>query len=310
MSEDKAIIQSRGRKDMLWAIVVIVAALGGVYEYQQITTPLDEAIIFLSPTTKDTSVKAPENIEPQPVPNENKENKNQENKDKQALKELLNYMDEINAKANQLISYEGNALSHIKGLPTVKEAIKPDTHIFEDGKIEIYDSQKGVVDVVDTKAPGDDAKLKQNVAEETKAENTSDETTQMSAQEQAEAIAHQQVQQQVAMDLQKVAEDGEEAPVVLLPGMGVPAVTNSDEEAEETIDLNETTDEIVTDAEKINRAMQQVEMLNIEGLVPQAEAPVQTESAKLPQTDAEVRILGDDGADGGVINMLNQITRQ
>lgn len=307
MSEDKAIIQSRGRKDMLWAIVVIVATLGGVYEYQQITAPLDEAIIFLSPTTKDTSAKAPEVEEPKPVPTVKEENKKQENKDKQALKELLNYMDEINDKANQLVSYEGGALSHIKGSPTVAEAIKPDTRIFEDGKIEIYDSQKGVVDVVDTKSSSNNDQPKQDVVEETKTENTSEETTQMSEQEQAEALAHQQVKQQVAMDLQKVAENGEEAPVVLLPGMDIPEVTNSEEETEETIDLNEITDEIVTDAEKINRAMQQVEMLNIEGLVPQAEAPVQTESAKLPQTDAEVRILGDDGADGGVINMLNQI---
>lgn len=301
MSEDKAVIQSRGKKDILISIAIMVAAIGSVYEYQQATALLDEAVIFLTPVITETKDKIPEAkpLKKEPI----KENNNRQN-----LKEFLDYIDKTNDKAKELVTYEGSVLSNIKGLPAVTEAIKPDPHIFEDGKIEIYDSQKGVIDVVDAKSSTSSDKPKQDVAEEAKPEDAPEAVTPMSEQEQAEAIAQQQIEKQVARDLQKAAETGDEAPVVLLPGMGVPSVADS--KSEETIDLNQTVDETTTDMEKINRAMQQVEMLNIEGLVPQAETTVSAESAKLPQTNAEVRILGDDGADGGVINMLNQITHQ
>ena len=296
MSEDKAVIRARGRKDMLEALVMLVMTIGGVYEYQQITAPLDEAIIFLSPSAVAAPKQTPEDVTPQPAAETQPE----------AFKAFFNYMDKVNEQANQLISYEGSALSHIKRAPEVAKTVKPDTHVFQDGKIEVYDSEKGVVAVVDTKSPRDDVKNKQSMAEEpAKADNSAEEADNpIAEQEKQEALAQQQVQQQVEKELQKVAETGDDAPVVLLPGMSVPAVTD---DAEETIDLTETSDEITTDMEKINRAMRQIEELNIEGLVP--EAPVTEQPAKLPQTNAEVKILEDDGAGGGVINMLNQITR-
>ena len=273
MSDDVSVIKSRGRRDVLWAMVAIVAAIGGVFEYQQATMPLDEAIIFLSPVQTEPVVQKV--IEPQPVTDDHR----------QALREFLDYMDEANDKANQLVSYEGSALSRIKGAPTVTETIKPDAHIFQDGKIEIYDSEKGVVDVVDTKAPANDDKVKPDVVEEqAKPDDTTEEATRLNEQEQAELIAQQQVQRQVEKDLQQVAENGDEAPVVLLPGVGVPPVAES--EAEETIDLTKTVDDTTADMEKINRAMRQVEQLNIEGLVP--EAP---NSIRMSETQSEPAVV-------------------
>ena len=301
MADDKSVIEARGKKNMLWAIVTLVAVTGSLYEYHQQTAPLDELVIFLpqpSPKTLKTKENAPKTETPKaeiiaPTSQE-------------TFKEFFAYMEKINEQANKLISYEGSALSHIKRAPAIAKTVTSDTQIFEDGKIEIYDSQKGVIDVVDTKSSANRNKDNGEAdKEQIEIKNSGEETPKMSEQEQQEAIAQQKIQQQVAKDLEKAAETGEEAPVVLLPGIGIPSVAKDEEE---TIDLEQISDEVTTDAEKINRAMEQVEKLNIDGLVPELRPQETSESAEAKKADTEIKILEDDGADGGVINMLNQIT--
>ena len=332
MANDASVTKARAKKDLLWALVVLCVAMGGVYEYLRFTAPWDETTIFLSPMMAETT----ETTEKQPALEPQKEAKTSApavEENKEALVEFLAYMDKVNAQVDEILARENNVLSHIHTQPQKVQKNKDDVHVFQDGKIEIYDSEKGVVDVVSEGQTQDKAQSqpqsqpqekttpaqnkepaqeKTEVKKEPEVKEVTEQQEELQAQEKANVEAQEKLQQQVQKDLQNVVENGGEAPVVLIPGLGVPAAQNITEDEEVDLDNIKKlpVDEVEADMQVIGKAMEQIDSINIDDLhnmtLQQMEQKA-NESMKQLHERANITVETDDQADDGAVNMLQQI---
>lgn len=292
---DTVRIRAKYRLKLLFMLLVFVIFVGVFWEYQRMTQPLDEvAVIYVNGDNAAEVVVVPEVVnetavpseaaqtnentpsadaqkdENQPAPQVAEENK--ENDNSQALPEFLNALKHTQEVVEQA-QYSEPVLNKIIQAEPKTEPQSAEPKVFQDGKIEVYDSTKGVVGVVEE--PKVEAKpevkvenVKENVEvkEEAKPEpklqeeevkEVSDKAKQVVqdvaeaandavetaveakdeakdlVKEEIEAVIEQEksaaekaeesVRQRVNYDLGQVEEAGEEAPIVLIPGLTSPA---------------------------------------------------------------------------------------
>lgn len=311
MSNDNTtVIKARGRRDILTALVILCAVVGGVFEYQQAKAPLDEATFFLTLTNiQDIATEAQQT---EAAVSSVQEKKFAAEINPQAASEFFSYMDDVHAKVDKLMEREGSVLDYIQTIPEVPQKAQENKKVFQDGQIEIYDSEAGVVAVVDeTKSadaqenhPDDAAASQPN--DKSQAESAAAEETEQKVEQNA-AEAQQKVKQQVAQDLLQATNDGEEAPVVLLPGMGIPAPAKNADEEEINLEDNAVnlTDEVAEDMKVINKAMEEIDLIKIDDLseITQHLNDSEETASELPNPAN----LSDDADNAEAVNMLQQI---
>ncbi|MBR2273251.1 MAG: hypothetical protein IJ864_00220 [Alphaproteobacteria bacterium] len=148
--------------------------------------------------------------------------------DPKNLNDFLDYLQTLRQQAEDVVLVP-SALEQIKQIEPKLPEPQKSVPIFEDGKIEIYDSEKGVIGVIDDHS----AEQKNSVtqSEETEALQSSSKKADeevalkkelaevVESQFQAEQSAERLVRERVQEDIYQVETSGDEAPIVLIPGL-------------------------------------------------------------------------------------------
>lgn len=154
---ETARIKALGRVKLLTVVLFLLILIGGYIEWQRVNKPLDEAIVVYKITDKAAVDNKPDNVGNLPVAEkkkgvaiENKDSnganaKNLDVKNNDIVGEFLKDIDLINAKLDE-VKKPNSALDNIIPLE-VKENVKKDEIIFEDGKIEIFNDKNEKVAV-------------------------------------------------------------------------------------------------------------------------------------------------------------------
>lgn len=249
--ENISISKARNKRNIIALLVIVSFVCGGIFEYQQATFPLDEAVIFLSPTDvaeQDTTVT-------NPIIEQDQSSAIAQDNNPQALQDFLGYIDEINQTTDEILSHKNNVLDNIHATETDVSQTPKVKPVFAEGKIEIYDSERGIIDVVDEGKSDsfeqDLTDITNEVANETVSKMAEDE-------ELADKKATQVLQEQVFQTVKDITDNGEQAPVVLLPGVGIPAANIDAENEEINLEINSTS-EIEKDMRFINGAIADAE---------------------------------------------------
>lgn len=301
-NENTSIIKARRKRGVLVALVILCAVIGSVFEYQQATAPLDETTFFVVPQ----EVPLIDENDGQVLVSATPEIKEEKPVNQQALKEFFGYWDQVDAKVEELSHRDGSVLNHIHAAPLLPQEAQENKKVFQEGQIEIYDNEQGVIAVVDEKKSADAAP---NHAVNDNTAQTDNDATEASEPKPESEVgeAQQKLQQQVSEDLLKAAHEGEEAPVVLIPGMGVPAPTDhlSEEEIVLTEQSDEPSDMVHDDMKVINKAMEEIDLIKIDDLSDMTKHLDESgEKASNLPNPAQLSD-GDDGE--GAVNMLQQI---
>ncbi len=238
-------MKAKYKTKLLAMLLLLVLVAGGLFEYHQALLPLDREVIVHIPSRFDISLdKAKENqvkeaqkavveevVAAQPKQKDSAQVDKTEDKHQQALPEFLDYMQQVNDNVSQ-VEPQPSALDKIKQseseVKSVEVKSQPQVHT---DKIEIYDANKGVVGVIEV--PSDavvviNPDLKENRVQNHEVEQAVGEVVDDAAEavaatieagEQAKAEAEEKLRQRVDQEINQMAEDGAEAPVVLIPGL-------------------------------------------------------------------------------------------
>ena len=241
-------IKAKDKVRFLMVLLVSGSILGGIYEYHMAEFPLDEVnVIYVAPemTAKNDAKNSEAEAQTKSVNNE--ETAKAEDKEKsevvlkaqetqkntevtdhpQALNEFLGEMREIRARVDD-IKVGGTILERLKQPESsVNTAETSNKQPFEEGKIEIYDSEKGVVEVIEE--PAQPVAEKAAERNET-AENGTDSTMVENAVgavgegEKTEIdnslnTEENDLRQQLNVVNEQSQEVDEDAPIMLLPGI-------------------------------------------------------------------------------------------
>lgn len=241
-------MKAKYKTKLLAMLLLLVLVVGGLFEYYQALLPLDREVIVHIPSKLDISsdqakekqaieekeaqkVVVEEVVAAQPKEEDSIQVSGAEDKHQQALPEFLDYMQQVNDNVSQ-VEQQPSALDKIKQSESEDKSVEvksqPQVHT---DKIEIYDTNKGVVGVIEV--PSDAVVVINPASEENKAENREvdqavgevvDDAAEavaatIEAGEQAKAEAEEKLRQRVDQEINQMAEDGEEAPVVLIPGL-------------------------------------------------------------------------------------------
>ena len=137
----------------MFGCVLFIIAVGGVWEMLKSQAPLDSVVVVYNVKKNVENVveaKEPEkheivNIEENVVVEDKKEIESKILKNEQAIGEFLGYLKQIKSDVEG-ISDKEFVLDKIK-IDEKKEEVVEDVS-FKNGQIEVYDSDKGVVDVI------------------------------------------------------------------------------------------------------------------------------------------------------------------
>lgn len=302
---DGARIKAKYKLKLLFMMLVFVVLVGAFLEYQRMKQPLDEvAFVYANGSEQiDVMIEQQQDVISKPmVALDNKEVKQEsavreangaKNKDNQPVAEQSAQVEKtVDNNLNALPEFLGvlkNAREVVErsqfGEPILNKIIQTEPmaepqnteqKVFQDGKIEVYDSNKGVVAVVETaeavenvkqtdqantvnevadkttakteqkgtevteKVKQDITNVAEDVAQAVEGENNAEESGVAIAQdahkeikdlakEEIEAVLEQEknvaekaedsVRQRINQDLGEVKEAGEDAPIVLIPGL-------------------------------------------------------------------------------------------
>ena len=137
----------------MFGCLLFVVAVGGVWEMLKSQAPLDSVVVVYNVKKNVEYVveaKEPEkheivNIEENVVVEDKKEIENKSLKNEQAMEEFLGYLKQIKSDVEG-VSDKEFVLDKIK-IDEKKEDVVNDVS-FKNGQIEVYDSDKGIVDVI------------------------------------------------------------------------------------------------------------------------------------------------------------------
>ena len=267
--------KAKSKVVLLTMLFCCVLLCGGIWEYQKAMQPLAQTTLIY----KNSANKAPEqnrqisDVQQQaavveiksantaneeyvaveavsPIIPEN-EAENAIVEDLKNLNDFLGYLQQIHDQNEQIVP-DISVLEKIvqtEYAPVAKKESQP--AIFDDGKIEIYDSEKGVVGVIDETGarviPETEVQPQEIKSEETnqldeKAEEHENQVNEAETlkQEDVEAVIEQEeehakqteaeVHRFVQEEINRAKEAGEDAPVVLIPGLQNVAVEIHHEE--------------------------------------------------------------------------------
>ena len=212
MNAETAKVKAKGKVTQLMMLLLCSVAIGGMYEYHRAFQPLDEVVMFyMDPTTVGTvSQDSVAVVKEEPTPEVQNNPK--------ALDEFLSLMREIRTNVEN-VQVGNTVLDRLKQSESLsKQQIKPENHVFDTNIIEIYDSEKGIVQTIDTaeKPNSDDIKV-ENVSET--AEDEAEIKNDSVEAEDAKNPENEALRQQIKEEINRVEEAGEEAPIVLIPGL-------------------------------------------------------------------------------------------
>lgn len=253
MDMNAAQIKAKSKLQFWTLLLCGIIIIGGGFEYFLRTQPLDEIVVYVpqksieKAATAEVVAPAPEkaekvNEQPKAEPVKEVEPEKSEpvvQANPHAAKELLDYMDDMKQKVNA-VTYTETALDKIKQTQPQAQPVA-EKAVFEENKIEIYDDKKGVVGVIETtsevvapveshaenapatpepQAPAvsEEQAIAQQILENKQAQAEIDEVIK---QEQAAAEKATQAVQKL-IDSEIAVEDGEEKPIVLIPGLQQP----------------------------------------------------------------------------------------
>jgi len=210
--------RAKAKLQLLTMVLFFGLIAGAVFEYQQATAPLDEVVVVYH-SLKNEAQK--ESVA-QPVLNESKpevvheipqaQNNVEPVQKVSAVDDFLGYMFEMQDKINA-IKQEETILDKMKQSEPKKKDENVAKPTFEEGKIEVFDTEKGVISVVEE---AHDAEVKSDTLDNVSVEVETHENLPI---EDASALVDENVRERVNGDIQEVQNNGEEAPVVLIPGM-------------------------------------------------------------------------------------------
>ncbi len=257
MNSETAKIKAKS-KVMLWCTLLVCFVLvGGAWEYLHQTQPLDQTTLIFKPEHENG--KTVEQVVNKKSVEQAKENKveNVPAKDEtvvvdstaepeepeaefEALQEFLGYMQELQKQID-------GDWQHVSVLDKIEqEEIAPKEEkpqqvvVFDENKIEVYDSEKGVVGVIDVTTqtkdivePVAEIKTEPQVKEEVSAveqaivangteviENAEQEIIDAAEKAQMAATAVENiVRENVQAEMNRVEESGDEMPIILIPGL-------------------------------------------------------------------------------------------
>lgn len=148
-------IKAKEKVKVLTLLLVFFVLLGGIWEYQNSYLPLDNIVVVYKPVSKEPINKKEGELKDD-ITVINEENKIEDKAVKveevdnsKALEEFLGYMDEVKNNLQE-VEKPVMVLDKIIQEPEIKEE-KMEVNPFEDGKLEIYDSEKGIVKVEEVK---------------------------------------------------------------------------------------------------------------------------------------------------------------
>ncbi|MBE6462434.1 MAG: hypothetical protein E7005_01595 [Alphaproteobacteria bacterium] len=167
-------IKAKEKVKVLTLLLVFFVLLGGIWEYQNSYLPLDNIVVVYKPVSKDAINKEEGELKEKTevIKEENKikdkSEKVEEIDNSKAMEEFLGYMDEVKNNLQE-IEKPVMVLDKIIQEPEIKEE-KKEVNPFEDGKLEIYDSEKGIVKVEEVKKV-EEIKKEEKKVEEIKKED-------------------------------------------------------------------------------------------------------------------------------------------
>lgn len=259
MNSETAKIKAKS-KLILWSTLLLCfGLLGGAWEYLHHVQPLDQKMLIFKPgneahlsdvlenTANDTAgIKNVVSNEVKVVEEKTEQQEGAENHPIQepeaefeALSEFLVYMQELQQQVEE-IGQHVSVLDKIKQEEIApKEEKSQQVHLFDERKIEVYDSEKGVVGVIDVAEqrnetvenvqPEAAAEIKEKVLDENdvtvvdaveKIENAAEEINDTAEKAQMAAVeAENLLRENVQAEMQRVEESGDEAPIILIPGL-------------------------------------------------------------------------------------------
>ena len=265
MNSETAKIKAKSKLMLWFTLWICVVLVGGAWEYLHQTQPLDQTTLIFKPGNGEeeninqaivekniaqNDVQTVEKNEPQKEGNEAvKEepaaiegNSLQEEPEAEfeALQEFLGYMQELQQQLEDVHQHVF-VLDRIKQEEIAPKEEKPQQAVvFDENKIEVYDSEKGVVGVIDVTAqkkeivePVAEIKTKPQAKEEISAveqaivadgteviENAEQEI--IDAAEKAQMAASEAeniVRENVQAEMNRVEESGDDMPIILIPGL-------------------------------------------------------------------------------------------
>lgn len=166
-------LKAKEKVKVLTLLLVFLVLLGGIWEYQNSYLPLDNMIVVYKPYNKEVANKQDVEVKDEVTKAnvgdefEDKTIKVEEVDNSKALEEFLGYMDEVKNNLQE-IEKPVLILDKIVQEPEVKIE-KKEVNPFEEGKLEIYDSEKGIVKVEDVKKV-EEPKLDEKKVDEIKKE--------------------------------------------------------------------------------------------------------------------------------------------
>lgn len=252
MNSETARVKAKSKLILWWVLFVFFVAAGGFCEYLRHTQPLDETLVLYKPAGEENeSGGVTENIQPEQVKNSEqlpsiKNEQAEEIKEVtsqnvsemvepepefEALQEFLIYM----LESQQFLDDDAHHVTVLERIKqeenTVVSEPKKEDVKFEENKIEVYDSEKGVVDVIEVPVPAE--KVSEMFEETTAEEGTEHQASQTEEldlvqdeiknvedkMQKAAMDAENIMRENVQAEIQRVEETGDEAPIVLIPGL-------------------------------------------------------------------------------------------
>ena len=172
-------IKAKEKVKVLTLLLVFFVLLGGIWEYQNSYLPLDNIVVVYKPVSKEAinneegELKEKTEVIKEENKIEDKAEKVEVIDNSKAMEEFLGYMDEVKNNLQE-IEKPVMVLDKIIQEPEIKEE-KKEVNPFEDGKLEIYDSEKGIVKVEEVKKV-EEIKKEEKKVEEIKKEDKIDES--------------------------------------------------------------------------------------------------------------------------------------
>lgn len=237
-------VKAQGRVRLLTVIVLLLVLFGGAVEYKRLNTPTDEMVVAYKTTKKIEKVveyTKKEDLKPVVTVKQNEVEVNLSN----AVDNFFGYFEKVKEDLESVVE-PISALDNIvqsEPVEVKKEEQKP----FEEGKIEIYDENKGVVAVEEVKETveedlGEEVSLDEVYEEETPVDEVKVEVNEVPVEEVVAPVVEK------VEDVEKVVE--KTAEVVSKEAEKTTEVAT--EKVEETVDIAlEKVEELKEDIAKV-----------------------------------------------------------
>ncbi len=242
---ETAKVKAQGRVRLLTVVVVMLVVIGGVVEYKRLNTPTDEMVVVYKTSKKVEKVKEftkEEDVKPVVTVKE----KNADVKLGNAVESFLGYFDKVREDL-ETVTEPVSALDNIVQAEPVEEVKEKAQEVFEEGKIEIYDSEKGVVAKEEVPVVTEEVVVvKENDGVEIAVEVESEIVKEVEAKPEGEEVSLDEVYQDEEVPLDEVNVEVNEVPVEVVEENKEDVESAKVSEAKEVVE-EEAVEEVVSE---------------------------------------------------------------